>query len=537
MTQRQAVNVPLMKETVKTLLSGVDDPPSVEWKELSGDQMKEIIYQQMWDDNYEDEGLELKDVQDKKNVFMYGISTKMLNLKENGVSIKILDVFDVLYDPLTNPLDIETARFIVRQNIFRPLRDILVDKRYTQKGKDKLKHWLATDKGIVQSGKNKEAWEKSMERLRSMGVQNEKFPVFAGGDVIVNLTEQYTELWETTEKKFVRHVITYADETVELLDQTLMEAIGIEEWPMDFWGEDPETNDVYQDSVCDTIRTPNKILNIWFSQLVENRTLQNFQMHWFDATVQGYSPQTYEPGPGRMLPAPGDPNKTILPVQINGLDETFQAMDYIIGMSERATGATALEKGTPEEGQQTLGEVRVLVGKATERAKTVSKFYRNAWKRTARKWDMIMQANEFPEMTLYKTGNDGKKYSKTVTNKDWKSIAGYCPEVSSSSEQEADDIKTIQKFGVVLAQYPNNTALKQIALSRELKVLDLTPGELQEVLDGQVQADKMDQAMAMQSVNGEAAAGSVTPGPQAPATAAQPDVSNEIEQLGQLLAH
>lgn len=41
LTQRQAVNIPLMKETVKTLLSKIDDPPEVEWKEMSGDQAKE----------------------------------------------------------------------------------------------------------------------------------------------------------------------------------------------------------------------------------------------------------------------------------------------------------------------------------------------------------------------------------------------------------------------------------------------------------------------------------------------------------------
>ena len=34
LTQRQAVNIPLMKETIKTILSKVDDPPVVDWKEL-----------------------------------------------------------------------------------------------------------------------------------------------------------------------------------------------------------------------------------------------------------------------------------------------------------------------------------------------------------------------------------------------------------------------------------------------------------------------------------------------------------------------
>lgn len=500
LTQRQAVNIPLMKETIKTLLSKVDDAPLVEWKEKSGDQLKEIIYQEIWDTNFKHEKLDWKDILDKKNVFLYGLSTKKLNLDENGVCIDVLDVYDVYYDPLTNPLDIETARFIVQQNIFRPLRDIIVDERYSKEGREQLKHWLASDKGIIQAGKTKIEWERSLERLRSMGVQNDKFSVFTGGDVLVNLTEHYCNLWNDKLKKFERHVVVYADETIELMDELLKDLIGVETWPFVMWSEDPETNDVYPDGVADLVRTPNKILNVWFSQQVENRTLQNFQMHWFDATVQGYTPQTYEPGPGRMLPAPGDPNKTIMPVQINGLDETFAAIEFLTNIVERGTGATAIEKGQPEQGVQTLGEVQVLVGKAQERAKTMAKFYHGSWYDLSKKWDAMMQANEFPKMSLYKTGTDGKIYEKVVYNKDWKSEAGYEPVVASSSEQEADDLKSIQKFTTVLAQFPNNMALRKALQTRELKLLDLSAPELKEIEDEETRnAELAQQTATMQA--------------------------------------
>lgn len=526
MTQRQAVNIPLMKETIKTLMSRVDDPPVVDWKENSGNQMKEIIYQEMWDANARAEDVELKDVLDKKNVFLYGVSTKKLNLHKKGVNIDVLDVFDTVYDPKTKPLDVETARFIVQQNIFRPLRDILADDRYTQKGRDELKLWIHSDKGIIQSGKNKIEWEKSMERLRSMGVMHEKFPIWAGGDVIVNLTEHFTELWNAKTKKFDRHVVVYADDTIELSDDLLKDAIGIEEWPFDFWSEDPETNDIYPDGVADLVRTPNKILNIWFSQQVENRTLQNFQMHWFDATVQGYQPQQYEPGPGRMLPAPGDPNKTILPVQINGLDETFTAIDFLTNMVERGTGATALEKGEPEQGAQTLGEVQILVGKASERAKTMSKFYRGSWYRVARKWNLLMQANTFEKHTLRKTGTSGKVFEKVVYDDDWK--GEYEPTVASSSEQESDELKSLQKFQVVMQQFPNNVALRKIMQQRELKLLDLTATELKEVEDEETRMQEM-QEQQMQ-------AGMAQPqmAPEQGAPAPEDDLSPQIDQIRQM---
>jgi hypothetical protein len=505
LTQRQAVNIPLMKETVKTLLSEVDDAPAISWRENSGDEMKSLIYQELWESNFRSESLELKDIVDKKNVFLYGISSKFLNLKEDGVSVSIPDVFDVVYDPLTRPDDVETARFIVRQNLFRSLREILASNRYTREGKSQLKHWLATDKGIIQAGKNREQWEKAMERLRAMGLQNDKFSTFAGGDTIVALTEHFTELWDQKTNKFVRHVVVYAEDTIELSDDTLKEAIGTDLWPFEFWSEDMETNDIYPDGVADLVRVPNKVVNVYFSQLVENRTLQNFQMHWFDATVQGYQPQTYEPGPGRMLPAPGDPSKTIMPVAINGLDETLNAINFITSIVERGTGATALNKGTPESGEQTLGEVRILVGKAQERAKTMTKSYRNSWYRLAKKWDAMMQANSFPSMKLYKTSSSGKVFEKKVYNSDWKSEAGYEPVVSSSSEQEENDIKGLQKWGAVMAQFPDNMVLRKFSQMRQLKILDLTPAELEEILNEEERLTKEKQN-AMQGKDQEAKA-------------------------------
>lgn len=489
LTQRQAVNIPMMKETIKTILSKVDDSPNVDWKERSGDEVKELIYQEMWNDQFKHQKFEWKDVLDKKNVLLYGLSSKFLYPTDTGVDVDIPDVYDIVFDPLMNPVDIETARFIVRQNIFRNLRDILADKRYSTEGKNSLKMYKDTEVGLIQSNDNKKAFEEKMKRLESVGVDKSDFAYYAGGDVVVNLTEHYTMHWNG--KAFERRVCVYADDAVALLDEKLEDLIGVDFWPFVLWMEDPESTDVYPDGIADLVRTPNKILNVWFSQQVENRTLQNFQMHWYDATQQGYTPQTYEPGPGVMLPAPGDPNKTIMPVQINGLDETFTAIEFLTKIVERGTGAVAIEKGVAEKGTQTLGEVEILVGKAMERSVAMAKFYRNSWYETAWKWDKLMQANPPKNLKLYKTGRSGKIYEKKVTPKDWISEAGYEPVVSSSSEQEQEQLKTLQKFNYVIQQNPNNIALKRIGQKRQLESLDLTPDELREIEEADKQAQEM----------------------------------------------
>lgn len=491
LTQRQAVNIPLMKETIKTLLSKIDDAPNIDWKELGSNEDKEIIYQEIWDASYRDNKLELIDILDKKNVLLYGLSTKKLNITDNGVDVDVLDTYDIVFDPLMKSGEIESARFIIHQNIFRTAREILADERYTKKGKSDLKIWIDSTAGITQGRENKEIWERKMERLKDMGVDHKDFALFAGGDRLVNLTEHYTNIWDTKKRKWERRVYVYADESVLLLDEALVDLIGIEEWPFVVWSEDPETNDVYCDSVADLVRTPNKVLNVWFSQMIENRTLKNFQMHWF-LPAQNYSPQTYTPGPGVMLPAPPgeDINKVIKPVEISGLDDTMEAINNLTSIVERGTGATAIEKGQAEQGTQTLGEIQILVGKSVERAVGMAKFYRMAWYELATKWDKMMHANAPEILKLYKTGRSGKVYMKKAFASDWKSEEGYLPIVRSSSEQEAESIKAIQKFNFILTQFPNNIALRKIAQKRMLESVDLTPDELKQVEEAEMQGQQ-----------------------------------------------
>ena len=486
LTQRQAVNIPIMKETIKTLLSKIDDIPNVDWEELGGDEQKELIFQEIWNSQVVDNKFEIIDIVDKKNVLMYGFSGKKLNISDKGVSLMVLDPYDIIFDPLMNSWDVESARFIIHQNIFKTVREILADDRYSQEGKKKLKIWADSAPGITQSTLSKEEWEKKMERLKAMGIDSGDFPLFAGGDRIVNLTEHHTKVWN--KDKFEKRVVVYADNEIILLDETLEDLMGIDFYPFIVWSEDMETADVYPDSVADLIRTPNKVLNVWFSQLIENRTLKNFQMHWF-LPSEGYTPQTYTPGPGVMLPAPAgdDINKVIKPVEISGLDDTLLAIDIITKIVERGTGATAIDKGQSESGQQTLGEIQVLVGKANERITTMAKFYRLNWYETAAKWNKIMHANAPKLIKIYKAGKSGKIYENRILAGDWKSDIGYRAVVNSSSEQEMETTKGIQKFMFILAQFPNNTVLRKIAQKRMLEIVDLTPEELKRVEDAENQ--------------------------------------------------
>ncbi len=492
LTQRQAVNIPLLKETIKTIMSKIDDPPNVEWKELSGDQEKEMILQEIWNFDYDRMNLEAIDIQDKKTVLLYGRAFRKLNWVDNAFETKALDIYDVTVDPLTDPLDLETARFVIHQNIFRSLNEVLVDERYENSSRDLLQRWVFSKEGIVQGEKNRDEWERKMQRIKDMGYDQSDFPLFAGGDVIVNLTEHYTNVWNKGEKKYDRHVVVYANDTIELMDELLEDLLGVKFYPFVTWGDDIESQDFWSDGVADLVRTPNKILNIWFSQLVENRSLQNMNMHWY-APQQGYTPQTYEPGQGLMLPAPPlqpgqSINDVISPVQVGELDKSMDSIQFLTQIIERATATESMQKGGMQQQKNARkAEVQAALNNAEERRIAIMKFYRRAWQEFCNKWYKIIAANASKKQTLTKTSKSGKVFPKTVYPGDWRSDKGYKAQVKSTSEQEAENQKGIQKFMFVLQQFPGNPALIKIAQKRMLEMLDLTSEEIREIDQAQKQ--------------------------------------------------
>jgi len=394
-------------------------------------------------------------------------------------------------------LNIETARFVIHQNIFRSLEEILADDRYTKKGRKDLETYLNSSDAVFQSSESREQWENKMTRMKEMGLTSDNSMIFAAGDTVINLTEHYTKIWDDSKKDYDIHVIVYANDSIELMNEKLSDLMGVDFYPFVTWAEDIETQDFWSDSPADLVRTPNKILNIWFSQLIENRTLRNFQMHWYDATNSGYTPQTYEPGPGRMLPAPGDPNKTIKQVDISGLDETMTAIEFVTAIIERGSAATAIEKGVEEPGQQTLGEIQILVGKATERTIAMAKMYRRAWQELCMKYWKILDTNEGEKRTLYKEANE-QVYPKVIYSSDWKSEVGYKAIVSSSSEQESESTKGLQKFQFAISQFPLNSKLRKIGQKRILELLDLTPQEIKEIQEEEDKVAQLQMQMQMQ---------------------------------------
>ena len=473
-----------MKETIKTLFTKIDDEMDVSFENLEGDVDKEIVVKELWRKDAEDNMFQLIDAVDKKSVLLYGRSHKKLNWVDGEFKAEVKDIFDILVDPKTSPLDIETARYIVEQNIFKSLHWIEKQAGYNSEVVKKLKNSKSANQtsGVRFADGTSEEVSARNERLESIGATNvDEFEV---SDVIIRLNQHYTEIWDEKTKSFVRWVCVVAEDSFVLSARKLSDAVGVGFWPIVTWASDLEGTDYWSDGEGDTLRVPNKIVNIWMSQYMENRTLANYGMNYFDSTVEGFTPPTWEPKPGAWLGVPGKPNEVFKKVDVPVLQGSLDDIQFVIGMAERAVAATAMDKGGISDTKRTLGEIEIAVSKSMERTSTISKFYKRSHEDFAYKWLELYNANTDGEstITLYKKSAGGDMVPKEVKREDWRSNTGYKITAQSHSDALTEKTDELGRLFAIEQKFPNNAPLQKAIKKRSLQIANLTPIEIDEII-------------------------------------------------------
>lgn len=509
LTQRQAVNVPLMKETVKTVLSKIQDYPTLSWQDHGGDEDKEIAVTEFWRDDADRNRIDLLDTVDKKQVILYGRSHTKHNLKNGRWVYEIKDIRDVVVDKKTKPHDIQTARHIEELNIWKPLNEILVDERYDQTARTMLGlQAIGPDSGSANSeviGAQKNAMERD-ERLIGIGIEIDLLDQNAY-ESMTQLTQHFTELWDEEKGKYVRYVILSAGYDVDyiLRAEPLKDAIGIDEWPFDTWADDLEATDYWSDGIADSIRPINQTINIWVSQLIENRTLRNFGMNFYDSTAsESFTPSGYDPRPFGWYPLPGKPSEVYQNVQIDSLESVIDDIQFMIGLAEKASATGAIDKGVVEQGKRTLGEIEIAVSKAMERTTAMALYYKHARRDMGKKWYAVNEANvsDNQKITLYKQNTNGRLKGIELKRSQWVSDEGYELTVENVSEQVTERTDELIRLQAVKQFFPDNPPLDEAIQKRSLMIAKLTPEEITDITDYEKQKKQQAEEAATAAAGG-----------------------------------
>lgn len=530
LTQRQSVNLPLMKQTIRTLLKDVDDMPVLYFENLDNDKEREAFLNEYWNWTKEQNHMDLLDIVDKRQVFLFGRTFDQWQIVDGRIKMTIEDPQDILVSRYTDPTDIHSSRFLTHNHIFKPLSEIENNPEYDKEAVKRIKQFYATEQGLIKAADNQEMLVEKNKRLADMGVSDIDDPVL--GETYVELSLHF--VYRSNEKDEDKNTLdeqlflyVECDDMEILMKKPLEKVIGVtsdhywrNHFPYNTWADDVERQDFWSDGIADIVRTPNKVLNSWFSQEVERRTLSNFGMHYYNSAIEGFTPNTYNPIPwgwyGVPVPQGMKIEDVLKKVDIPLNDGNLESMNFIITMMEKATGATATQQGAENGKQITLGEVQLMLGEAKERIKGMSKFYTPAWQARGKMFLKLIEAasDKLDAVTIHKKGrNTNDIYSREITPEDWQTQSGYREKVWSQEDKNIQDSEKLQKLNAVKSIMPDNPKLNEVYQRKLLEFADLTPDEINGVME--FEQKKMDMMM-NQPMMGQPMMGAPAPQPAAP---------------------
>lgn len=497
LTQRQSVNAPLMKTTLRALLKDIDDMPVIAFENLDNDKQAEVFQNEYWKWTLDRNNAELQDIVDKKQDFFYGRTFDSWQIEDGYIRMDVEDTEDMLVDRFMNPYDIDSSRFIIHLHVFKPLASLRKNPDYDQEKVRELEAFFSTQMGVIKARDNANSLQQKNKKLANMGVPDTEDPQLGETYVELSLHYVFRSDFEVDGKKLPEQIIHY----VEAEDQCILQRKPQEEiigttkdnyWRNHYryntWGDDIDKQDFWTDGIADIVRVPNKIVNSWLSQLVENRTLRNFGMHYYDSSLQadGFVPSTFNPVPWGWYPVPGKPSDVLQKVDIPDLSESLDEMEYVVQMVEKASGATATQQGIETKGQTTLGEVQLAQGEAKARTQGISKFYTHVWKRRAEKFLKLIEAapEKLDAVKIYKEGKNSRDiFEREISPGDWMTKAGYRVKVWSQDEKKANDTDSLNKGMAVLNLMPGNSKLLEVIQRKALELADLKPEEVTEIME------------------------------------------------------
>ena len=489
-------NLPLMKTTLRTLLKDIDDMPVIVFENLDNDKQAEVFQNEYWKWTLEKNNAEIQDIVDKKQDFFFGRTFDSWQVEDGRIVFDVEDPEDILVDRFMNPYDIDSSRFLIHTHIFKPLSSLKDNPDYDQKEVAKLELFFKSQLGIIKAKDNENSLQQKNKKMADMGVSDTEDPVLGETYVELSMHFVFREGEKINGKEVDDQIFVYveAEEQTILMKKPQEEIIGTTKdhyWRNHFryntWGDDIDKQDFWSDGIADIVRVPNKVVNSWFSQLVENRTLRNFGMHYYDSSLKadGFVPSTFNPVPWGWYPVPGKPQDVLQKVDIPDLSESLDEMAYVVEMTEKATGATATQQGIETKAQTTLGEVQLAQGEAKARTAGMSKFYTNAWKQRATKFLKLVEAasDKLDAVKIYKEGkNTSDVYEREISPKDWMTKAGYRVKVWDQDEKKANDTDSLTKLNAVMLNMPDNPKLREVYQRKLLEFADLKPEEISEIM-------------------------------------------------------
>jgi hypothetical protein len=483
LTQRQSINVPYVKETIRAQVARTATPPDVYFEDKSSDKQRELLMNEYWLECARQNKITVLDHVDRKQEGLYGRSFIGLNIVNGRIVFTIYDPQDILLDRFMLPWDISTARHVTRVGIYRTLSELARNPAYDRQAIKNLEAFFGSKSGVIKASENAQIMADKAERLRQLGVPDVLDPQV--GETYVEINETQIKVQDEKTGEEVVYVETTGNGSEKLGERRMKDVLGVNRLTICTWAGDVEATDIWSDGAADIARPMNQLANIRISQKAENGTLMNYGMQFYDSTgTENWTPAGYVPAPFAFFPFPGDPNTKLKRVDIPEMSDVFSEMDWYKSQIESATATTPVVKGETEEGDQTKYEVQALAAAANKRITSGAPLTEQYWQDIGELFADLVNANPhlLSPTKLYKKGPSGTVYPRVIDPAELVSPEGYQTKVTSKAKKDAEALETIQKLRIAKAEFPVNAPLQRITKKRIAAWLELSPEEEAEVI-------------------------------------------------------
>lgn len=480
-----------MQGFVDTLVSKVDDPPQIQFLPCKeADTRKAEKVSKAWEiDSGATKGdWGFKDLLGKKQASLYGRAVYKYYAEsdpEYRSVLDLVDVYDFLIDPLAGGEDVEKAKYLGHDNIFRSIYDLEGDKRYGQKQLTIIKLGIGRDKQQDIDNQNKE----KQNRASIFGFTPDKYQ----SEAMLKLVEWYT----TYEGK--RYLVVFDRisrnwlrvEQLKDVFETKEYANGDPLWPIDSWATNPDMFEFWTPSPADQVREIIQAKSLLISQAFDNRQYNNFGMKAYDVKMFP-NPALLEPRWAGLVPVnPSLVGKSIqdgiYEFRYPSLGDTSTLYDILEAEKGKNSGITPGTQGLAESDKK-VGVMENELAQSADRMGLFNKSYARFWVKMGKRYLNGLKEHLGEKMAIKMMGQTGIEWDHLVKedlNTDFDiNIIGLNAELINDARAKK------QKIDILLGERNNPVINPKTLEEKILEIAGLEKEEIQDLFDVQNEYNK-----------------------------------------------
>lgn len=455
--QRYNVPVPIVPGFVETLLSKIDDPPSLKFKEGEEADYKAVqkvnaFYAQ--ESMRDDHDWEMIDIDAKKQAILYGraISKFYAQSKpEYQSNLELVDVYDFICDPIGGG-NLENHRFVQQDNIFKTKEDLKYGVEaygYDAKAVEKIINATSSDKLVD----NDNSYRSKQSRLMALGLDGITYN-YAGQNL-------YKFIEAGTLYDGERYYVLFNYETgVAVKCVPLKEVFKSGLWQFTSWATHRDSFNFWSKSPVDDIVPLAEMTRVLVNQELDNRQKKNWGMRAFDPEMFP-NPAELQWRPDGLVATKSGATLTrsiqngIYQFETPELRGTIDLVSWIDGVIGQKTGVTADAQGQSDEDK--VGIYYGNLQQVADRLGLYNKSYRNFWKAVGRRyvWGLYEHLRTPKAVSIIgEKGQEWDEIKRVDIDPEWDVIVE-----GGNAEMQADEVKKKRLQEIMATLTPDEMAV------------------------------------------------------------------------------